>query len=113
MTRYQLSIHAERLPRGIFRKPNPVAVVTVTGGPREGEEIGRTDVVENSLDPEFTRVLFVETDSSVFLPLKVSIYNDRNDALLADATFEATEVAVAKGHLQEQQCRNGAKYVDT
>jgi len=109
MPRYQLSLYAEKLPRGLLRWPNPYADVTVTGGPREGEKIGKTNVVQNTLNPDWTTVLFLETDASVFLPFKVSVYNSRNDVLLAEATFEATEVAEAPGRSQFQECKNGAK----
>jgi C2 domain len=109
MPRYQVSIQAEKLPRGLFRRPNPYAVVIVTGGPREGENIGKTETVYNTVEPDFTKVLFVETDPSVNLPLKISIYNYRNETLLAEATFEATEVFVSPGHYKVQQAENGAK----
>lgn len=109
MPRYQLSIHAENLPRGVFRRPNPYAEVTVSGGPRDGEVIGKTEIVHNSLDPDFVKVLYVETDASVNLPLQVCLFNDRNGGLLAEAVFEATEVSVAPGHFKVHKAKNGAK----
>jgi len=110
MPRYQLSIIAEKLPRGMFRRPNPYAVVVVSGGNREGEEIGKTETLENTQDPDFLRTLFLETDAAQFLPLKVTIYNDRNKSVLTEAVFEATEVNASPGHLQEQKDNNnGAK----
>ena len=109
MTRYQLKINAENLPRGLIRRPNPYAVVTVTGGPRLGETLGKTDVVFNTVDPDFAKTLFLETDSSVFMPIRVAICNDRNDAHLAEANFEATEVHVSRGRMQERLLPKGAK----
>jgi C2 domain len=112
MTRYQLSIYAEKLPnRGLFRKPNPVAEVVVSGGPRDGDVLGRTEVVPNTLEPDFVRCFFLETERSINMPLTIVIYNDRDDSVLADATFEATEVFSAPGHFQVHKCANGAKYV--
>ena len=112
MTRYQLSIYAEKLPhRGLFRKPNPVAEVVITGGPRDGDVLGRTEVVEQTLEPDFVRCFFLETDRSINLPLTITIYNDRDGSVLADATFEATEVFLAPGHFKVQKASNGAKCV--
>jgi len=110
MPRYQLSILAEKLPRGMFRQPNPYAKVVVSGGPREGETIGKTETLENTQDADFLETMFFETDSSIFLPLKVTIYNGRDNSVMTEAVFEATEVNASPGHIQEQKdSRNGAK----
>ena len=111
MTRYQLSIYAERLPKGLFRKPNPYATIKVTGGRRDGEMIGRTETIDNTLEPDFVKSFFIETDASINLPLCISIYNDRDDSLLAESTFEATEVYKSPGHFMVNKTQNGAKYV--
>jgi C2 domain len=108
MTRYQLSIGAAGLPKGGWRTPNPYAEVMVTGGPLNGTTVGKTEVVHCSQNPDFTQVLFIETDTAVFFPIRVAIYNDRNHAELASAAFEATEVHASSGHLQVQKCTNGA-----
>lgn len=114
MPRYQLSIVAEKLPRGTVRRPNPYARVVVSGGPREGEAIGQTETLENSQDADFLKPLFLETDASLFMPLKVTIYNGRDDSVLTEAIFEATEVNASPGHTQEQKdSRNGARQVVT
>lgn len=84
-------------------------MVTVAGGPRDNEKLGKTETICNSRDPDFTKVLFFETDSSVNLPLKVSIFNDRNGSLLAEAIFEATEVFLSPGHYKVQHAKNGVK----
>jgi len=110
MPRYQLSIRAEKLPRGIFRRPNPYAKVTVTGGPREGETIGKTEVMENTQDPDFVKAIFIVTDASVYLPIRIAIYNDRDQSCLTEAVFEATEVNANPGHIQRaKDSKNGAK----
>jgi hypothetical protein len=109
MPRYQLTVVAEKLPRGLFRRPNPYAVVTVAGGPRDQERLGQTETLRKALDPDFTKVLFLETDPSVNLPLKVSIFNDRDGTQLAEAVFEATEVFQSPGHFKRQQVENGVK----
>lgn len=109
MTRYQLSIYAERLPRRRFHRIDSYAEVTVCGGPRDGEALGRTETIPNTVAPDFTKVFYLETNSSINLPLKVSIYNEAssNDkTLLAEGIFEATEVFVAPGHFKV--CKDGS-----
>lgn len=111
MPRYQLSLVAEKLPRGFFRRPNPYAKVYVSGGPREGEIIGQTEVIQDAQSADWVNTFFIETDPSIFLPLKVSIYDDRNDTLLTEQVFEATEVNSNPGHVQENKASNGARFV--
>lgn len=77
LTRFQVSVHARNLPRGIFRKPSPYAEIKITGGPNKGMTVGKTETIPKSLDPDWVKCLFVETDASVFMPIKVSIYDDR------------------------------------
>jgi hypothetical protein len=109
MPRYQLSVYAEKLPRGRIRQPNPYAVVTVSDGTHDGETLGKSETVYNTTDPDFTKVIFLETDASVNLPLRVSIFNDRNGVLLAEGIFEATEVFLAPGHFKVVKAQKGAK----
>jgi Ca2+-dependent lipid-binding protein len=104
MTRYQLSIHVERLPHSFFHTPSPYAVARITGGPLEGTTIGKTEILKKTINPEWTKVLFFETDSSVYMPIKISIYDkhhgQKEPEFLGEASFEATEVFSAPGHLQ-------------
>lgn len=102
MTRFQLTVHAEHLPSGLFRTPNPYAVVTVTGGPREGTVIGRTETIEKSTNPDWVKTMIFETTSAEFMPIKISVFDERTyeDNLLAEANFEATECYQNAGHMQ-------------
>jgi Ca2+-dependent lipid-binding protein len=113
MPRYQLSIHAQKLPTRLFRgRPNPYAVVTVSGGPHEGLVIGRTETMQKEVTPDFIKVLFVETEASVYMPIVVSLMDERRydtDVLLAEANFEVTEIFKAKGNSQSQVTSKGAK----
>jgi hypothetical protein len=108
-TRYQLSIGAVGLPKGGWRIPNPYAIVRISAGGTNGTIVGKTDVVYCTQSPEFTKAIFIDTDPSIFFPIRVTIYNDRNHAELASASFEATEIHASKGHLQVQKCSNGAE----
>jgi Ca2+-dependent lipid-binding protein len=96
----------------LFRyTPNPYAKVTITGGPQEGTVIGRTETIRRSCNPDWAKSLLVETDSSVFMPIRVEIYDERgfkDDVLLAEANFETTEVFQNPGHMQWEKVR-GAK----
>jgi hypothetical protein len=69
MTRYQLSIEAENLPRrfcfGCVRNPNPYAIVKVSGGPREGTVIGRTQPIEATAQPDWVECLFLDTGENL------------------------------------------------
>ena len=101
MTRYQLSIKGENLPRFCFLKPSPYAVVTVSGGPHEGTEIARTETILKANDPDWATIFFIETDASINMPLRISVFNDRiRNRCLGDVSFEATEIFQAAGRTQ-------------
>lgn len=112
MTRYQVKIHAERIPRGTLSSPSPYAEVKISGGPQEGQIVGETEVMDYVPNPEFTKTLFMDADPSVNIPFRVTIKNDRrNGAELGSATFEATEVTRQEGSMQAQQAPSGVRYV--
>lgn len=71
--------------------------------------IGATETVENSVDPDFTKTLFIDTDASTHLPFSVTVFNDRNGDQLAQCFFEATEVTRSKGHSTMQEDSNGVR----
>jgi Ca2+-dependent lipid-binding protein len=124
MTRFQLFVHAENLPRSIFRRPNPYAIVRFGKPEVNGAEIGRTEVLPQNTDPEWARILFVEAEAAKITYVTVSIYDHNTSiikkmaggaagintsmrsaashSLLGEATFEVTEVNQSPGHYQEQ-----------
>lgn len=111
MTKYQLTISVEglRLRNHLLNiRPNPYCKVHITGGPRNGECLGKSDVVRKSLNPSFTIIYYIETDPSEYLPIKVCIHDDRKfvddqyDKEIAVANFEITEIYHSKGHLTMQ-----------
>jgi hypothetical protein len=111
MTRYQLSLVADKLPRRFVGRPNPYAEVTVTGGPAQGTVVGRTETMRHAVYADWCTVLFLETDDSIFMPIKVSVYDERGgeDRLIAEASFEATEIFKARGRTQIQEPQKGLK----
>ena len=96
MPRYQVSLWAEGIKFGCFRKPNCYAVLE--NG--EGNEIGQTETMEAERDPDWVKILFIDADEARFVPLKVKVYHKRkhDSDLLGEASFEATEVNNATGH---------------
>ena len=112
-TRYQLSVRAENLPSGFFRSPNPYAVATITGGPKQGTELGRTETIEKTVSPDWVKTLFLEAAAAEYVPITITIFNDRgigrDKVKLAEATFEATEVFQSAGHMQSETVQGGIK----
>jgi len=54
----------------------------------------------------WTKILFADIDAEVYMPFRVSIYDDRinrKDTLMAEATFEMTGVYQSPGSTQEQE----------
>jgi Ca2+-dependent lipid-binding protein len=113
MTRFQLSLYAGHLPRSLFHTPNPYAKVTVTGGPLKGPDVGRTETIVKSTNPDWIKTMFIETDASINLPLKVAVWDDRgpnkDDTLLCEAEFEATVIFQSPGRIQQQKLKGGGK----
>lgn len=114
MTRYQLTIEAEKLSRvSPIRMGAPYATVSVTGGPREGDVLGETEV-SDTLDPRWTKVIFVDTDAAVYMPITVEIFDDqegREHRKMAEANFEVTAIYEAPTHTQFEKLKGGTMYV--
>jgi len=106
MTRYQITVRAENLPRGSWwRKPHAYATVAITDGPQRGNQLGQTETLKyGTLNPEWTHPILVETDATIFMPITVSIY-DQN-ILLVQADFEVTEVFRNPGHVSFREAGN-------
>jgi Ca2+-dependent lipid-binding protein len=118
--RVQLTVNAEKLKntaRLPFQLADPYAVVTISGGPLEGTELGRTETIQNTLNPTWTKILFADVDTAVFMPFRVSVYDDndsRKDTLMAEANFEMTSVCQSPGNAQFEDVdgKNGRIYVN-
>jgi len=100
----QLTLHAEKLRKsGAFRIGNPYAVAVITAGDRIGEELGRTEVIESTLSPNWVTVIFVNADPALFMPFRVTVYdcNEKDDdqKVMAETNFEMTEVFESKGNI--------------
>jgi hypothetical protein len=81
-----------------------------------GEEM--TQGPSHTLDGNFSLVLSsasaagVLPDPSIYMPLKISIWDDRSpnfdDVLLAEVNFEAIEIYQSVGHMKSETLPNGA-----
>lgn len=117
------------------RKPNSYAIVTVTGGNRNGLCLGKTDIVTTQQNPYYCKIIVLETTASEYLPIKVHIFDHAmhyamdysaagtttydNDALkrpynrydleIAAANFEITEIVQSPGRLMCQSSINNDK----
>mmetsp|Transcript_6907 Transcript_6907/g.8957 ORF Transcript_6907/g.8957 Transcript_6907/m.8957 type:complete len:274 (-) Transcript_6907:232-1053(-) len=98
MTRYQVSFWATDIKFGgcFSGKPNCYGVLE----DKDGNELGRTETLEATLDPDWVGIIFVEADEGQFTPLTVNVYHETtyDPVLIGKAVFEATEVNQATGH---------------
>lgn len=108
VTKYQLSLHAQKLRRGFLgRRPAPYAIVAVNGN-----DIGRTEIHEPTLSPDWCVSLKLEFSAEMRVPFTVSIHNwcgDQDDKLIARTEFEASEVFNSPGHMQMKEDSNGTQ----
>ena len=111
MERYQISLNAIDLPSsvGLFHRPNPYAKVKIVSGPKEGTaeaQLGTTESISNCVNPDWSKIFFIDLDASEVTNLEVSIFSkaDRgNDSLIGKALFEATSVFQEPGRTASEQ----------
>ena len=116
MKRYELKLHAERLPNvaGPFRVSKPYAEVEIIEGPVG--KLGRTES-EKNLSPHWVKAFYLDFDSSMRVVIQVKIFDerggDRDPIMIGDAvTFEATTVFTSPGRMQEEKIgRRGRLYI--
>ena len=112
MTRYQLTIEADKLKRvSSLRAGRPKAVVTVSGGSREGDVLGTTEALDTLVHLRWSTVVFIETDPSTYLPITVEIFdhqeNGKEEKKMAEANFEVTSIYQSPVHTQSEQLKGG------
>ena len=112
MTRYQLTIEAEKLKRvSSLRAGRPYAVVTVSGGSREGDVLGTTEALDSLLYLRWSTVVFIDANPSTYLPITVEIFdqqdNGREEKKMAEANFEVTSIYQSPVHTQCEQLKGG------
>jgi Ca2+-dependent lipid-binding protein len=62
-------------------------------------------------NPDWIKTMFIETDASINLPLKVQVWDDRGpnnqDVLIGEAQFEATVIHQSPGRILTQKMKGG------
>ena len=141
--RIQISVRADglknvasRLRLGkLSRVSDPYALLSVTGGPRDGTRIGRTETVRNNLTPDWCRIFIIDYwTPGMYFPITISLYDDNgpkkgNDHMAAtpsasvrpgpkdvgmgEATFELSDVLSSPGNERsvEIQSYGGRIYI--
>lgn len=112
MTRYQLTVEAEKLKRvSTLRAGTPYAVVTVSGGSREGEVLGCTEALDTLVHLRWSTIIYVETDSSFYLPIMVEIFDKKEageERKMGKANFEVTAIYQSPVHSQYEELNGGS-----
>ena len=114
MERYQISLNATHLPngRGLFQKSSPYATVKVVSGASQGTELGTTECVPNCSSPDWSKIFFLEFNSSDVTDLEVSIFSKvakGKDVFIGKAAFEATTVFQEPGNTSSEQIGQRSK----
>ena len=105
--RIQISVRADglknvasRLRLGkLSRVPDPYALLSVTGGPRDGTRIGRTETVRNNLSPDWCRIFIIDYwTPGMYFPITISLYDDntpknKSDHMMATPSASAQQSA--------------------
>lgn len=104
MPRYQISLKAENLSRGLFRRPSPFAELRFVDGPRKGEKVGRTETLEGTTNPDFVRLLFIEVDDDTNVhKVQIKLFDFQvhgTSDLLGTVEMEPILVFKTQGHTQ-------------
>jgi hypothetical protein len=112
MTRYQLTVEAENVPqssvwtRWLRRRAHQVYVeITVTGGAQAHQKLGRTESCSAQRRVQWCKPIYIETDSSVYMPLSIRIVHE-SGSIVAEMTAEATTIYQSPGR-QKIEKKNG------
>lgn len=105
--RYQLSFNAENLSNkgGWWRVSSPYVKVEIPTGPKKGQ-VGETEHVLHSLNPDWAKLFIVEFDKTVHVPIEVTVLDwkgdDQEPIVMGKASFEATTVFESPGRTQSE-----------
>ena len=120
-TKYQLSLHANKLKkRFLWQTPRPYAVVSLekndSSQPQQQQQqeiLGKTESLGPSISPDWCQSIAMELDlgetTTHMVPFIVAIHDGKDDALLAQAKFEASQVFNSPGHMQMKEDSNGTQ----
>lgn len=111
----QLSLHALRLSNvaGTFKgKSDPFAVISLLDNERDSQPIilGKTEVIKNNLNPDWTRVFIFNYDFGKPLRIVVNIFDHvrkGDNKPMGSAIFEVGSILGSKGNTKAQKLKVG------
>mmetsp|Transcript_8677 Transcript_8677/g.12808 ORF Transcript_8677/g.12808 Transcript_8677/m.12808 type:complete len:283 (+) Transcript_8677:63-911(+) len=109
MPEFQLSLHAKDLEdKQLFGKSDPFALIRIVRGDEEPEELGRTEVIRNTLDPRWLKTFIIDYDEEVPTAITVTIYDKEEDSekKMGSALFDIGAI-VEDGGVKGKRLRPG------
>lgn len=111
----QISLRATKLPNvaGAFKgTSDPFAVVTVLPKDRDSKPriLGKTEVIKNNLDPDWTKTFFVDYELGTPVTILVKIFDEvkkGENIEMGSGVFEMGTVLGAKGNTKAKQMKRG------
>jgi Ca2+-dependent lipid-binding protein len=113
----ELSLNAVELKNvaGAFKgTSDPFAVVThlATAKGQRPDVIGKTEIVKNSLSPQWTKVFTFDYELGTPMTLVVSIFDQvqkGDNKSMGSAVFDVAELLGARGNCKAKKLRTGGK----
>jgi Ca2+-dependent lipid-binding protein len=96
--RYQLSLSAYF--KRLLRVSSAYASVKIVSGPRKGTDLGETECIPNSFNPDWCKVFFLDFDPDDNTALEITIWDFQHGSApwrVGGARLNAAEVYRKKG----------------
>jgi len=109
----QLTLYAKNLPNvaGVFKgTSDPYAVVQKLGEGQTPVNVGKTEVVKNSLDPKWTKRFVIDHDLGRPTHLSIAVYDKitkGEDKSMGSAMFNVGNILGAKGNIKATRMKGG------
>jgi hypothetical protein len=111
----QISIRATKLPNvaGAFKgTSDPFAVVTLLPNDRDSKPkiLGKTEVIKNSLDPDWTKTFFVDYELGTPVSILIKVFDEvrkGENKEMGSGVFEMGAVLGSKGNSKAKQMKRG------
>ena len=117
MPELQIKLHAKDLKNiaGIFGTSDPFAVATMSEEGADSKiELGQTETIENTLDPNWATMFRFNYDEKKVTGLAIVIYDkNRSDKKIMGSTlFDVSTVLAKEDCFMEKRLAKGGVYVD-
>lgn len=96
--RYQLSLSAYF--KSLLRVSSAYASVKIVSGPRKGTDLGETECIPNSSNPDWCKVFFLDFELNDSTTLEITIWDFQHGSApwrMGGARLDAAEVYRKKG----------------